>query len=95
MHIYIYTHIYNIYIHTNIYILITLPPNTDLLDVSTELDRMTLLLGSDGLWDLWVYEEAHAYAMRSPERLPGTARGEALLAPLAELVEATRKQGQG
>ena len=58
----------------------------DLLDVTTQLDNPTLLLGSDGLWDLRKYKDVLQYPLQAP---PGTP----LLESLAKLVEDTRKQG--
>jgi serine/threonine protein phosphatase PrpC len=62
----------------------------DLLDVASQLGRVTLLLGSDGLWDLWKYKEALQYPLGAP---PPSSVG-ALMKPLASLMEETRQQGE-
>ena len=69
----------------------------DLAEVAAQLERVTLLIGSDGLWDLWQYKEALAYPLRAPPPFEGDEAadsGSAMLAPLAELVEDTRERGE-
>jgi len=37
----------------------------DLFDVAGQLDQVTLVLGSDGLWDLWAYKELLEYTFKA------------------------------
>jgi len=62
----------------------------DLLDVASQLNQICLVLGSDGLWDLWPYKEVLEYPMEA-----GPAdREERVVAPLTKLVENTRAQSE-
>lgn len=62
----------------------------DLVDISQTLSRITLVLGSDGLWDLWKYRDA----LEVPLGVAQPATGVDLMDPLADLVEQTRKHGE-
>ena len=62
----------------------------DLHEVAEQLGHVTLIIASDGLWDLWPYKDALMYHLGRP---PPTDSG-GVLAPLLELVEATRSQGE-
>eukprot|EP00966_Prymnesium_polylepis_P231420 5354703-Prymnesium_polylepis.1 len=35
----------------------------DLFDVSSQLKQITLVIGSDGLWDLWAYKDVLEYPL--------------------------------
>ena len=60
----------------------------DLLDMRAQLEQVTLVIASDGLWDLWQYKDVLQYPLGPP------ANSGAVLAPLLELVEETRSQGE-
>ena len=62
----------------------------DLFDVASQLSQVTLVLASDGLWDLWQYKDVLQYSLGKPPA-KGTAE---VLTPLQALVEATRSQGE-
>ena len=62
----------------------------DLFDVAGQLSQVTLVVASDGLWDLWQYKDVLQYSLGKP---PPTGTAE-VFAPLGALVEETRKQGE-
>ena len=62
----------------------------DLFDVQSELSRVTLLLASDGLWDLWGYQECLEHVFASP---PPTATAQVKEA-CRDLIETTRARGE-
>ena len=62
----------------------------DLLDVASQLEQVTLVIASDGLWDLWQYKDVLQYPLGKPR----PADSGAVLSPLLELVESTRSQGE-
>ena len=62
----------------------------DLFDIVGQLTRMTLVLASDGLWDLWAYEDILAYPL-SASRPSATVA--TLLPSIRELIMKTRSQG--
>lgn len=57
----------------------------DLFDVSSQLKQITLVIGSDGLWDLWAYKDVLEYPL---------AAGVDVESSLKQLVEATREQSE-
>ena len=62
----------------------------DLFDVASQLSQVTLVIASDGLWDLWQYKDVLQYPLGKPK----PADSGAVLSPLLELVESTRSQGE-
>ena len=61
----------------------------DLFDVAEQLSQVTLVVASDGLWDLWQYKDVLQYPLGQP---PPASTAE-VFTPLGTLVEETRKQG--
>ena len=62
----------------------------DLNEVASQLEHVTLVIASDGLWDLWEYKDVLQYHLSRP---PPADSG-AVLSPLLELVESTRRQSE-
>ena len=62
----------------------------DLFDVAEQLSQVTLVVASDGLWDLWQYKDVLQYPLGQP---PPASTAE-VFTPLGTLVEETRKQGE-
>ena len=62
----------------------------DLFDVQSELRRVTLVLASDGLWDLWGYQECLEHVFAQP---PPTSTAQ-VKAACKELIETTRVRGE-
>ncbi|KAL1495750.1 hypothetical protein AB1Y20_016612 [Prymnesium parvum] len=62
----------------------------DLFDVSGQLDQITLILGSDGLWDLWTYKDVLEFPLNS--NLPHTKQS--VEQSLDQLIEATRANSE-
>ena len=62
----------------------------DLFDVAGQLDDITLILGSDGLWDLWAYKDVLDFPLSSG--LPHTQVS--VEKSLGQLLEATRDQSE-
>jgi serine/threonine protein phosphatase PrpC len=66
----------------------------DLFDLVTQLKHVTVIVASDGLWDIWAYKDV----LKEPLKATESSGGSGLLQPakvqatLDALVEETRKE---
>lgn len=63
----------------------------DLHDIGGQLSRVTLVLASDGLWDLWTYKDILAYPINASEQ--GGTPVCNLLSSMMDLFVSTRSEG--